>query len=241
MLPDPCRSTFRFDLGRLEELRPGIREPGGITCNREGEDSRLGFGGRRAHALRPARRLLGCGRMKAPHALTLVLSLAACAASGNNARTPRAPASAPSRAIANPRVDDVRHYRVRWDDILRVTGCFFFSGPKTSGRDNKLGDRARLVLQSNDRATLIFGAISFFGSSRGGAASFERKSDHTFNGKWRTTEKIALHRTNADLPRAFGGGRFKGSYSYRECELKKGRPCPGRCTIEARLELVPEP
>ena len=132
--------------------------------------------------------------------------------------------------------------RVEWSDIRRTSGCWYFSGPGSIGRDTQLGDGATLSSEGAS-ITLAFGPARFTGSG-GETVRLSRTSNHDFGGAWQTIETIqgrwvgSATRTYAETPcRLEQDHTFRGTYRYHECELGQGRPCPGRCTITANVVI----
>ena len=124
--------------------------------------------------------------------------------------------------------------RVAWGPAESTSGCFFFSGPGELGRDDHLGSAGRLSW-TGDRMALSFGSLRFDGSGRDGAFTLTRRSEHSFGGGWRVTERIQL--TRSEVRR--GGQRcatLRGRYTYQECQA--GGACPGHCQITASLQVL---
>jgi len=114
---------------------------------------------------------------------------------------------------------------IRWSNVVRTEGCFFFSGP--DGRDDQLVGEVAVatVERDGDNLSLRIGTATFEGTFRAGALTLVRKSRYDFNGPWAVTETIhgRLH-----------DGVLVARYQYEECELAAAA-CPGRCTVTGDL------
>jgi len=88
--------------------------------------------------------------------------------------------------------------------------------------------------------TLLFRSLAFEGVWKGDTITVGRKGTYQ-NGRvpWKTTERIVLTQQPVDL----GGGRqtllWRGTYAYEECDTSGKQGCPGRCRIDARIQLDP--
>lgn len=145
------------------------------------------------------------------------------------ARRPPPPPE-PERGTCLEPGDGAGDVRVRWGTPRSTQTCFFFSGPFDLGRDDHLGDRARLT-RRGDQITLAFGAHAFEGTARDGRVRMTRRSTHQYGGAWRVTEVIEGRLTTGRCP------ALRLSYRYQECHDAPGAPCPGTCTIEAPLTV----
>jgi len=120
---------------------------------------------------------------------------------------------------------------VFWSDIETASGCFFFCGPGDVGRDVKLGKRAHLK-RDGDYLTLEFEKKIRFRGRVGddNKVRLERQSAHDYGGTWQILQMIEG---------TFTDGAMSGTYSYSECDTTRKQGCPGRCTIEAHVEVAP--
>ena len=180
---------------------------------------------------------------RAPFGLALILGLApllGCApapAPAPTTPTPVTPAgggsseAAPSASTEPPPpvVEEGAPAQIRWGTPSATPGCFFFSGPPGADVRQTLPTTGRWIARE-DRVILDFGeGIVFTGSARAGAIELHRESAYDYQGKWATTEHLALQ------PAV--GGSWQGTYSYEECEVDAGPPCPGRCRIQAPVHV----
>lgn len=116
-------------------------------------------------------------------------------------------------------------YRAAWRDVTSTAGCFFFSGPTDLGRDDHLGDDARM-----SGGTLELGPALVFHEAAPG--TWVREAPHEYGGTWTSRETITLTPTSSPA-----GDGFVGRYHYDE--ISPGTTAPGTCHIDARLELWP--
>lgn len=159
-------------------------------------------------------------------------------------RTPAArdPGAAPATTpCPDAPANGARDVTVAWSNVRSTQACFFFSGPGTLGRDDRLGGRARLEL-SDGRAVLDFGGGVRFTGSAGERIALTRTSDHDFQGAWRVTERItgtwrAGVERHVDTPCTESPRVATAQYTYAECDTASPSSCPGPCTITATLTI----
>ena len=164
-----------------------------------------------------------------------VALLVACSSKSEDKPTPIAKRDvAPLPEPEKPRVDPPRPpapsqaRTVRWSNVTRTEGCFFFSGP--DGRDDQLvGD---VVVETVEREgasiKLRIGTATFDGTYESGELSLARKSKYDYNGPWQTTETIRGRLVD---------GVLAANYAYEECELAVNQ-CPGHCTVTGTLTFA---
>ncbi len=156
----------------------------------------------------------------------IVVGVTAC---GDSREPPAPPPSRPPEPVA-PRAEVAPEstpprVTVRWQNVTRTDGCFFFSGPE--GRDDQLvGDvKVETVEREGDQLRLRIGTAVFEGTYARGVLELSRAATYDYNGPWRTTERIRG---------AMQGDRLSAHYAYEECDLTT-KACPGNCTVSGEL------
>lgn len=121
-----------------------------------------------------------------------------------------------------------------WTAIRATPGCFFFAGPGELGRDDPYGDGAEIVVREGFLAIGFSEATFFEGPEREGSFLLRRTATYDHGGAWRVKES---------LEGVIVDGAYAAIYRYEECDLARGddgEGCPGPCTIEAAVRIVPE-
>lgn len=121
-----------------------------------------------------------------------------------------------------------RPVSVEWSGVNATPGCFFFAGPGDHGRDEPLGSSAELT-EEPDHVALSFGDAHFLGRA-GTPLELQRITQHDYEGKWEITQSMTLTSTSSG---------WQGTYQYQECQVDIQAPCPGNCSIQANLTIVP--
>lgn len=121
---------------------------------------------------------------------------------------------------------------VRWSNVVRTSGCFFFSGP--AGRDDQLvGDVViETVERDGEQIRMRIGTATFAGTYANGTLQLKRTSKYDYGGPWTTTETI-IGQAKDDQP-------LVARYTYHECEVAS-KKCPGQCTITGDLAFSKHP
>jgi hypothetical protein len=155
----------------------------------------------------------------------LLLGVWAC---GNTSEPPGSaapPPAPPEKPVPPTSAVAPAHVTVRWQNVTRTDGCFFFSGPE--GRDDQLvGDvRVETVEREGERLSLRIGTAVFEGTYARGVLELARTHSYEFEGAWQTTERIRG---------AMRGTLLSAQYTYEECKVSD-KICPGRCTVQGEL------
>lgn len=148
------------------------------------------------------------------------------------------PAAPASRPLRRPRAfaQAAAPLRVLWGRVTTTKDCFTFSGPPASKARKELGGAVSLVLRDS-AMVLSFGAARFVGTLLGDRARLTRRGRYQYRSSWTTTEQITLQREPIDPRDIHPRPRWRGRYSYEECDTSGREGCPGRCTTEAALQL----
>lgn len=147
------------------------------------------------------------------------------------------PAPPASRPLQRPHASaQAAPLRVLWGRVTTTKDCFTFSGPPASKARKELGGKVALVVRGS-AMVLSFGAARFVGTLQGDQARLLRRGRYQHRSSWTTTEQITLQREPIDPRDIHPGPRWRGRYSYEECDTSGREGCPSRCTTEAALQL----
>lgn len=119
---------------------------------------------------------------------------------------------------------------VRWGAPQTTPGCFFFSGPGELGRDDHLGEAARLVASDRDVRLAFDTGPELAGGAPLGRSTPDvtvlgRASHHEFGGRWTVRESLTLTRVDEQT--------FRGTYHYDE--IAPDSAVPGECHIDVAV------
>jgi hypothetical protein len=140
-------------------------------------------------------------------------------------------ASAPATTASGAAAPSQTRIALSWTVTSQTSGCFFFSGPGSTGQRDRLGNAA--VWQSaGTSVSLTFGpGLVFQGTRTGDRVALARRSVHQYgSGRWIVDETIAGE---------FVGTVLQAEYGYRECDETRTQGCPTRCVLAARMSALP--
>jgi hypothetical protein len=132
-------------------------------------------------------------------------------------------------AQPSPPARSDRPLQVQWSNVTSSSGCFFFSGPESLGRDDHLGAVASYASDGRTARLVFDGRVIFEGFLGTQPFTLVRTSVHQYSGTWSVRETFALD--------PLGQGAFRGRYHYDELD-PSGNPT-GSCNIDALVMLVP--